>query len=62
MSKPFRSSAAALVCWLGLIPLSGAYAYTDPGTGALLWQILAGAAVGGMFYVRRFFAWLSRKK
>jgi hypothetical protein len=37
-------------------------AYTDPGTGALVWQMLLGAAFGAMFYFRRLIGWLSRKK
>ncbi len=39
-----------------------AAAYADPGSGALLWQILVGAAVGCMFYFRRFSSWIGRKK
>ncbi len=39
-----------------------AAAYADPGSGALLWQILMGAAVGCMFYFRRIFSWFGRKK
>jgi hypothetical protein len=30
-----------------------AHAYTDPGTGALIFQVLGAAFVGGLFYVRR---------
>ena len=33
------------------------YAYTDPGSGVLLWQILLAAFIGVMFYVRRIIAW-----
>jgi hypothetical protein len=29
--------------------------YTDPGSGALLWQVLAAGAVGALFYARKFF-------
>jgi hypothetical protein len=41
-----------------------AYAYTDPGTGALIWQMVAAAFVGVVFYLRRFTTWLrfSRKR
>ncbi len=39
-----------------------AKAYTDPGTGALIWQMLAAAFVGAMFYFRRFTNWLKRPK
>ncbi len=39
------------------------FAYIDPGTGSLLWQSLTAAFIGGLFYVRRFFAkFLSRKQ
>jgi hypothetical protein len=30
-------------------------AYVDPGSGALIWQMLAAAAVGVLFYFRSFF-------
>lgn len=39
-----------------------AHAYTDPGTGALAWQILAAAFVGLMFYIRKFTSLFSKKK
>lgn len=29
--------------------------YVDPGSGALIWQMLAAAAVGVLFYFRSFF-------
>lgn len=29
--------------------------YVDPGSGALIWQMLAAAAVGVLFYFRNFF-------
>jgi hypothetical protein len=32
---------------------SEAKAYTDPGTGALIWQMVAAGFVGAMFYFRR---------
>jgi len=38
-----------------------ASAYTDPGTTALLWQMLVGAGLGAMFYFRRFFGWITGK-
>lgn len=31
---------------------SNAYAYIDPGTGALLWQLLLSALFGAMFFIR----------
>ena len=30
-----------------------AQAYTDPGTGALIFQMIAAGFIGAMFYVRR---------
>lgn len=30
--------------------------YTDPGTGAMLWQLLAAALIGGAFYFRHYAA------
>jgi len=37
-------------------------AYTDPGSGALLWQILVAGFVGALFYVRKIASWLKGKK
>ena len=34
-----------------------AHAYTDPGSGTLLLQILLAASFGIMFYIRRIIAW-----
>jgi hypothetical protein len=31
-------------------------AYIDPGTGALIWQSIAAAFIGAMFYIRRIIA------
>jgi hypothetical protein len=28
-------------------------AYVDPGSGQLIWQMLAAACVGGLFYIKR---------
>ena len=30
--------------------------YTDPGTGAMLWQLMAAAFIGGAFYFRHYAA------
>lgn len=35
-------------------------AYVDPGSGALIWQMLAAAAVGVVFYFRSFFRGIGR--
>jgi hypothetical protein len=38
-----------------------AAAYTDPGSGILLWQVLASGFVAGLFYVRRAVRWARRR-
>jgi hypothetical protein len=37
------------------------HAYADPGSGALLWQILVAGAVGALFYLRKAMDWLRGK-
>ncbi len=39
-----------------------ARAYTDPGTGALIWQMMVAALVGVGFYFRRITAWFKKRK
>jgi hypothetical protein len=46
------SSLLHLLLLIAALP-AAASAYTDPGTGALLWQSLAAGFVGLMFYARR---------
>ncbi len=53
---------AALAVILVLLTEPRAYAYTDPGSGALLWQALVAAFVGAGFYFRKFLFRLSPKK
>jgi hypothetical protein len=31
-----------------------AFLYSDPGSGALIWQLLVASFVGGLFYIRSF--------
>ena len=33
--------------------------YADPGSGALLWQLMGSFFIGLLFYFRRFAAWIS---
>ena len=33
-----------------------AYSYIDPGTGSMIWQLIASAFIGMAFYFRRFIA------
>ena len=37
-------------------------AYADPGSGALIWQMLAGVFVGIGFYFRRITSWFKKRK
>jgi hypothetical protein len=39
-----------------------ARAYTDPGTGVMIWQMLAAGFVGALFYFRKFASWFKTKK
>jgi hypothetical protein len=39
-----------------------ARAYTDPGTGALIWQMLVAGVVGVGFYFRRITTWFKNRK
>jgi hypothetical protein len=38
-----------------------AFAYTDPGSGALLWQALLAGLTGLMFYARRIAIWFKAR-
>ena len=53
--------AIALALAIAIIP-TRAHAYTDPGSGALIWQGLMAAGVGALFYVRRFVQALRRRR
>jgi hypothetical protein len=54
----------AVLALLALLTASEqpAQAYTDPGSGLLIWQTLIAALVGASFYVRRFVTWIKRRK
>jgi hypothetical protein len=39
-----------------------AYAYTDPGSGALIWQMIGAAILGAGFYFRKILFWFKGKK
>jgi hypothetical protein len=38
-----------------------AKAYTDPGSGALIWQVLVAGFFGAMFQIRRIVGWFRSK-
>ena len=35
-----------------------AQAYIDPGSGALIWQMLVAAFIGALFYIRNIWRWV----
>lgn len=48
--------------YIVLVPMtSTAYAYTDPGSGMLIWQMLVSAVIGGLFYFRKAISKLREK-
>ena len=38
-----------------------AHAYTDPGSGALIWQLLAASLLAIPFYFRKVILWVKKK-
>lgn len=53
-----RWRAILLICLMLLIATQAeVQAYTDPGSGTLIWQMLVAASVGLLFYLRRIILW-----
>ena len=50
-------SLATLLVLLMSVPRP-ANAYVDPGSGAMIWQILAASVLGALFYVRKLVMWV----
>ena len=51
-----------LVGLLGSLSVtSTAYAYIDPGSGTLLWQLMLSAFFGGLFFIYRLRLWVLGK-
>ena len=64
-TKTSRSSLGgtpALLAALLLLMPTMAFAYVDPGTGSILWQMMLGLLVGAGFYFRRIANWLTRRQ
>jgi hypothetical protein len=57
-----RASLAIIMFALLAAVEQPAYGYTDPGSGALIWQMLMAALVGVGFYYRRLLSWFKRPK
>jgi hypothetical protein len=47
---------------LGAATTTHAYGYADPGSGALIWQMLVAGFIGAAFYFRRFTSWFKGRK
>jgi hypothetical protein len=58
----FAIRAAIFMVLLSFATEREARAYTDPGTGALIWQALVAGFVGLAYYFRRFAYKLKRPK
>lgn len=52
-SAKHRFRNAALPIAVVLLPAQSAFAYTDPGSGLLLLQLVGSAVLGGLFYLHR---------
>jgi hypothetical protein len=50
------------VCLASFATEQYAAAYTDPGSGVLLWQMLLAALAGAAFYFRRFTSWFRSRR
>lgn len=51
-----------VLVFLILVLAAPAEAYTDPGTGSLIWQLIAAGFVGSLFYLRKIVSWFKPKK
>ena len=54
MKREISMVVGVVLLLLGLV--GPAWGYTDPGSGLLLWQVVAAAFVGVLFQIRRFFS------
>jgi hypothetical protein len=59
--KECKSQVCFLFLLLFLATGKQAWAYADPGSGALIWQTLVAAFVGFAFYFRRIVSWVRSK-
>jgi hypothetical protein len=60
LNLPLR--AFALIALAMFATEREARAYTDPGTGALIWQMMVAGIVGVGFYFRRITGWFRNRK
>lgn len=50
-----------LLSVLIMVTSRAAFGYIDPGSGALIWQIVAGVVLGGMFYFKTAWRWITSR-
>ncbi|MDP9269078.1 MAG: hypothetical protein M3P27_12240 [Acidobacteriota bacterium] len=62
MTKRFSIGTLFGVLLFMLASERPAHAYTDPGSGMLIWQGVVAACLGASFYFRKFFYKLFGKK
>jgi len=48
------STISSFIVIVMILSCGDAHAYIDPGTGALIWQLIVVACVGGLFYIKKF--------
>ena len=62
----FVSRAAAVLVVMFTITIRDAHAYVDPGTGAMILQIIGAIVAGALFYFRalrdKIVSWFTRPK
>ena len=64
-AKPFSNVPVRVLFLMALAMFATereASAYTDPGSGALIWQMAVAGLVGVSFYFRRLTAWFKSRK
>jgi hypothetical protein len=64
-AKPFLNLPLRAIFLIALAMFATereARAYTDPGTGALIWQMMVAGLVGVGFYFRRITGWFKNRK
>ena len=52
---------AILLFLLSFATEEPAHAYTDPGSGALIWQMIAASLLAVPFYFRKVVLWVKKK-
>ena len=60
LAKLFSNLSLRILFLVALVSFATereASAYTDPGTGALIWQLMVAGLVGVGFYFRKITAW-----